>query len=98
MQYTFIPSLHDMFGMEYNVLMTSIELEHGTAQALRAQARARNLPLDMFLKQIADASTPRSTASGLAVAELDRLIKTEAGNYPSLPTSFSRADIYDQQH
>ena len=76
------------------MLMTSIELEDHTAQALRAQAKARNLPLDTFLKQLAEASTPLNAASGMPVADLDRLIETEAGNYPTLPRSFSRAEIY----
>ena len=75
--------------------MTSIELEDHTAQVLRDQAKARNLPLDTFLKQIAEASTPLNASSGMPVADLDRLIDAEAGNYPLLPASFSRADIYD---
>ena len=76
--------------------MTSIELEDRTAQALRAQAKARNLPLDEFLKQIAEATAPLNAAPRLHVADLDSLIEAEAGSYPSLPASFSRADIYDQ--
>ena len=76
--------------------MTSIELEDRTAQALRAQAKARNLPLDTFLRQIAEASTPLNAVSGMPIADLDRLIEAEAGSYPSLPASFSRADIYDR--
>ena len=76
--------------------MTSIELEDHTAQALSAQARARNLPLDMFLRQIAEASTPLHASSGIPVADLDRLIETEAGDYPTLPKSFSRAEMYDE--
>lgn len=78
--------------------MTSIELEDHTAQALRAQAKVRNLPLDTFLKQIAEASAPLNAASGMPVADLDRLIDAEAGNYPLLPASFSRADIYDNHN
>ncbi len=75
--------------------MTSIELEDHTAQVFRAQAKARNLPLDTFLKQIAEASGPLNVASGMPVADLDRLIEAAAGDYPPLPASFSRADIYD---
>jgi hypothetical protein len=75
--------------------MTLIELEDQTAQTLRAQAKARNLPLDAFLKQLAEASTPLNAASGIPVADFDRLIDSEAGNYPPLPPPFSRADIYD---
>jgi hypothetical protein len=75
--------------------MTVIELEDQTAQTLRAQAKARNLPLDTFLKHLAEASTPLNAPSGIPVADFDRLIDSEAGNYPSLPASFSRTDIYD---
>jgi hypothetical protein len=84
-----------MVHLSYSVRMTSIELEDQTAQALRAQAKARNLPLDAFLKHLAEVSTPLNAASGTPVADFDGLIDSEAGNYPSLPKSFSRADIYD---
>lgn len=75
--------------------MTSIELEDDTAGALRAQAKARDLPLETFLKQLAESSTPLNKASLVSIAELDTLIDTVAGNYPPLPASFSRADIYE---
>jgi len=84
-----------MADLGYYIGMTSIELEDQTVQALRAQAKARNLPLDIFLKQIVEASTPLNTALGAPLADIDRLVESEAGNYPSLPRSFSRADIYD---
>ncbi len=83
-----------MADLRYALGMTSIELEDHTAQALRAQAKARNLPLDTFLKQIAEASAPLNVASGMSVGDLDRLLDSEAGHYPSLPNLFSRADIY----
>jgi len=78
--------------------MTSIELEDQTAQALSAQARARSLPLDAYLKQIAEAATPLNAASGIPADELDQLIDSLAGNHLPLPSSFSRADIYDDHN
>jgi len=85
-----------ILNLGYLASMTSIELEEHTAQALRAQAKARNLTLGVFLKHIAEASAPLNAESGMLVADLDRLIDAEAGHYPSLPAAFSRADIYDR--
>ncbi len=84
-----------MVQLGYPVSMTLIELEDQTAQTLRAQAKARNLPLDTFLRQLAEASTPLNAGSGIPASDFDRLIDSEAGDYPPLPASFSRADIYD---
>jgi hypothetical protein len=74
--------------------MISIELEDQTAEALRAQARARNLPLNSYLKQIANAATPLNPSAGVPAEDFDLLLDSLAGNHPPLPAAFSRADIY----
>ena len=76
--------------------MTSIELEEQTAEALRAQARARDLPLDSYLKQIATAATPLNATSTVPADDFDRLLDALAGDHPPLPAAFSRADIYNE--
>jgi hypothetical protein len=74
--------------------MISIELEDRTAEALHAQARARNLPLDSYLKQIASTATPLNASAGMPADDFDLLLHAVAGDHPSLPAAFSRADIY----
>ena len=75
--------------------MTSIELEDRTAEDLRAQAKARNLPLDVYLKQIAEAATPLNLTRSLSADDFDHLLDALAGDHPPLPAFFSRADVYE---
>ncbi len=81
--------------MGYPSHMTSIELEDQTAQALRDQAHARNLPLDSYLGQLAHAATPVNAEAGAPVEDFDRLVDSIADDLPLLPASFNREDIYD---
>ena len=74
--------------------MTMVELEDKTAEALLAQAKARNLPLSTFLQCLAASSIPVNSSQAIAMEEIDALIDSAAGNYVTLPVSFSRADIY----
>ena len=76
--------------------MTSIELEDKTAQALRDQATARNLPLDSYLRQLADTATPLNAA--IPLEDFDRMVDSVAGNYPVIPGSFNRDDIYSDHN
>jgi hypothetical protein len=80
--------------MGYPSQMTSIELEDQTAQALRDQAHARNLPLDSYLRQLAYAATPLNAETEAPAEDFDRLVDSIADNLPLLPASFNREDIY----
>ena len=74
--------------------MAVIEIEERTAAALRAQAKARDLSLDAFLRRIAETAAPINSTPMLALSDIERSIDELATESLVLPASFSRADIY----
>ena len=74
--------------------MALIDIEEPTATALRAQANARELSLDAFLKSIVEMTTPINSVPMLALADLERSLDELATESPVLPAAFSRVDIY----
>jgi hypothetical protein len=73
--------------------MALIELEDRTAAALLAQAQARKLPLETFLRQLAEGVMPLQGARPKTAHEFDTLIDEESATSPILPP-LSRTDIY----
>ena len=76
--------------------MTTIELDDGTARALTQAAQAQSMSVDDFVRLLV---LGEQNKKGLAISgpesgdfnsELDGLLFSG----PSLPTDFSRADIY----
>ncbi|HEY3245548.1 MAG TPA: hypothetical protein VGM03_19570 [Phycisphaerae bacterium] len=79
--------------------MTTIQIDDVTAEALRVAAEARGLTLDAFLRIMAgtDAAPRSGAANGTAEefeALLDEFFAEEPRRLPSLPSDFSRADVY----
>lgn len=74
--------------------MAKIEVEERVADALRAQARARDLPLEIFLERISEIATPIAMTPEVSPEEQDRLIVDASGESPALNATFSRSDIY----
>ena len=81
--------------------MIKIEIEQEAAEVLRqlrAQAEARRIPFEQFLRELAGNGTPVATAGDASMDEFDRwLDELSEGTegLPGLPPDFSRADIYD---
>ena len=71
-----------------------IEVDERVATALRAQAEARQLPLTVFLQQIADAGALVNLTSPFSEEEWNQALDEVSGLHPVLPSNFSRADIY----
>lgn len=74
--------------------MSVIELDERVAAKLRAHAAARQLTLETFLQRIAETSALPIPATPLAADDWNRTIEEASGDFPVLPASFSRADIY----
>ena len=73
--------------------MIRIEVGETTAAALSAQAAAQGLTVEAYLAS-ALLSAPAKPAPRLTRAELDRLLDEEVASGPSLPGSFTRAELY----
>ena len=86
--------LHAPWQVRYDSGMAVIEIEERTAAALRAQADARDLSLEAFLRRIAEAATPINSMPTLPLAEFEKTVDELATESAVLPSSFSRADIY----
>ncbi len=88
-------------------MTTTVTLDEQAAQALeklRRQAAARGIPLDRFLTDLAGHDEPNGYPAAprsphdLTQAEFRKwLVDLSAGMppVPSIPTDFSRADLYD---
>lgn len=82
---------------------TTVTLESKTAETLREQAAARNMPLDQYLKALADNSERilgpgNGSSHKLSAAEFEQWLKDVAIDMPNVPplsADFSRADIYN---
>jgi hypothetical protein len=75
----------------------TIEIDERTAQALEAQAKARGLPLDVYLSVLAGGKDADLEWRQPSLEELNRALdelSADAIDAPSLPADFSRADIY----
>ena len=82
--------------------MTTIQIEDETAAAIRAEAEARGLTLDGYLRQVAiireSPTVPCAADSAQAVHEfdqaLDDMFAASSGGLPTGPLAESREDIY----
>lgn len=66
-----------------------------TAEQLRTQARAQGLTVNEYLKSILSSGSERPTQ--MSLAEIDQILDELAEgseHLPSLPSDFSRKDIY----
>lgn len=83
-------------------MITSIQLEQETLEALQANAAAQGLTLSEYLQSFAKnrvvAPTPGTNGAAGTVAEFDALLdeffEQNPRKLPSLPDIFSRGDIY----
>jgi hypothetical protein len=83
-------------------MVRNLKLEEQTVRALQAQAAARNMPLDRYLRALADNSDrilgPASKSPhDLTPSEFTQWLIDVAADMPDippLPADFSRADIY----
>jgi hypothetical protein len=77
----------------------TIEIEEKVAALLvrlRAQAAVRQMPFETYLEQLIEPLPPTESMVG-TLDEFDRVLDELAAgksNAPSLPTDFSRDDIY----
>jgi hypothetical protein len=84
-------------------MATTVTVRDKTAQALRDQAAARNMPLDDYLRELAEKSEKilgpiHASPHSLSQAEFEQWLRdVSAGvpDVPPLPEDFSRADIYN---
>jgi hypothetical protein len=74
--------------------MATVELDPHTADQLNALAAASGMTAEAYLKLLLPASANGARAK-LSLTELDSLLSENAFDGPTLPTDFSRADIYD---
>lgn len=78
-------------------MTTQIEVAPDTAQMLQANASARKISLDDYLRKLADTDLLAAAVPNLSLEEFDRdMDELAAGieGLPVLPPDFSRADIY----
>ncbi len=77
-----------------------IELDEDVVEVLavlKTQAAELHLPLEVYLRQFAVAGARTPTSIALSDAEFDSILDEMAegsDEIPSLPSDFSRADIY----
>ncbi|HJY84838.1 MAG TPA: hypothetical protein VKK81_27620 [Candidatus Binatia bacterium] len=86
------PSISDT---AMNLALTEIESE--TAELLAAQAQARGLSIDAYLKLLLGMPEQRNALAGLSDEEFDALMNEFASSAEGLlpsPPDFSRHDIY----
>ncbi len=73
--------------------MATVVLDEETADELHAQAAASGMTVDEYVKLLltgpAAVAVPR-----LSLSELESLLSQHAFDGPTLPSDFSRADIY----
>jgi hypothetical protein len=74
--------------------MSTVELDPQTAEQLSALAAASGMTAEAYLKLLLPVPS-NGSAARLSLAELDSLLSENAFDGPTLPTDFSRADIYD---
>jgi len=83
--------------------MSTIFVDEDTETALREQAAARGMPVDRYIKVLADhsnrllGSAPQSFCD-LSIAEFRKWLEEISIELPvesTLPADFSRADIYN---
>jgi hypothetical protein len=77
--------------------MVTIEVNQATAEVLKAKAEALRLPLDAYLRTLAERDVLMAQAPKPTLEEFDRDMDELASGLdglPVLPRDFSRADIY----
>lgn len=81
-------------------MAVTIEIEEQTADVLKAQADARGLSLDQFLRQMAGGiqescvAPPGADAARDFDTALDELFAADPRQLPPLHATYSREDIY----
>ena len=74
--------------------MPAIQLDPQTADQLSALAAASGMTVEAYLRSLLS-SSQNGTQARLSLDELESLIAEHSFDGPTLPTDFSRADIYD---
>lgn len=77
--------------------MVTIEVDRETAEVLKMKAEALRLPLDVYLRTLAERDVSVVQAPKPTLEEFDRDMDQLASGLdglPILPRDFSRADIY----
>lgn len=78
-------------------MVIQIEVAPDTAQMLQANASARKISLEDYLRKLAETDSLTASVPTLSLEEFDRdMDELAAGleGLPVLPQDFSRADIY----
>ncbi|MSR58666.1 MAG: hypothetical protein EXS05_13600 [Planctomycetaceae bacterium] len=75
--------------------MATLELDPQTAEQLNALAAASGMTAEAYLKLLLPASAT-GIPEKLSLTELDSLLSQHAFDGPTLPSDFSRSDIYDE--
>ena len=78
-------------------MVTTVELDQETAEALLAQARAQGLSLGSYLRSLAEAWAAAPSNGNVSAEDFDRRLDELAAGLPGLaplPADFSRADLY----
>ena len=75
--------------------MITLELNPQTAEKISALAAASGMTVDAYLQSLLPSSANGSTPK-LSLAELESLLNQHAFDGPTLPSDFSRADIYGE--
>ncbi|MGE0132729.1 MAG: hypothetical protein AB7U82_32020 [Blastocatellales bacterium] len=75
----------------------SIQIQQDLADAIFAEAEAKGLSVDDYLRSLIAGSNGQPEAGQMSLAEIDKVLdELSAGtdNVPALPLTFSREDIY----
>jgi hypothetical protein len=75
--------------------MATVVLDEHTVNELRAQAAASGMTVDAYVKLLLTGGAT-VTASRLSWNEVESILDQQAFDGPTLPSDFSRADIYDE--
>ena len=75
--------------------MTSVMLDEHTVDELQAQAAASGMAVDAYVKLLL-AGGATNAAPRLSWNEVESLLDQHAFDGPTLPSDFSRADIYNE--
>lgn len=80
----------------YSLFMPTalIEVDEQVAASFRAQAKARQIPLADFLRQLSQQIAPIEIVPPLTEKEWNEAIESVTDDLPVLPSDFSRVDIY----
>ncbi len=84
-----------------DVQLTTIQIEQSLAEVIFAEAQSRGLSIDDYLRTLISNGNGELQEEQMSLSEIDRILdelSEGTDHIPALPLTFSREDIYFDQH